>query len=257
MSVGARLRLVPVLVIAALVVGCATGGYRTVTKNGHEKVYKVDEAGEKNLVYEVSPDGELTVHDEADPRAQQALEGQRKLEQAQAAEVERLERIASAPKRADDDPIRVLIHEIELSEDLRQAQHTEGAVQEQLRKEFEGDAVIAVVDPAASQGRELTQAFRILAGQAPSQAPPSDVEVVTRAYVQEKVGINKSTKKVGSYAAVVFEATITSNYLPAEHVVTEEGSIFRNVEVTHKLAEKIKAVIKNEIGPTIPEDRNL
>ena len=151
----------------------------------------------------------------------------------------------------------MLIHEVELSEDLRQAQHTEGAVQEQLRKEFEGDTVIAVVDPAVSQGRELTQAFRILAGQAPSQAPPADVEVVTRAYVQEKVGINQSTNKVGSYAAVVFEATITSNYLPAEHTVTEEGSIFRNVEVTHRLAEKIKAVIKNEIGPTIPQDRNL
>jgi len=257
MRFGARLRLVPVLVVAALIAGCATAGYRSVTKNGHEKVYKVDEAGTKTLVYEVSPDGELIVHDETDPRALQALEGRRKLEQAKAADAERLERIAAAPKRSAEDPIRVLIHEVELSEDLRQAQHSEGAVEAQLRKEFEGDGVITVVDPAVSQGRELTQAFRVLAGQAPSQAPPADIEVVTRAYLQEKVGINKSTNKVGSYAVVVFESTITSNYLPAERTVREEGSIFRNVEVTHRLAEKVKAVIKNEIGPDIPADRSL
>ena len=55
----------------------------------------------------------------------------------------------------------------------------------------------------------------------------------------------------------MYEATITSNYWPAEYTVTEEGNIFRNAEVTTRLAEQIKSVIKDKIGPTIPADREL
>ena len=56
--------------------------------------------------------------------------------------------------------------------------------------------------------------------------------------------------------AVVFEATITSNFLPAEYTVTEIGNVLRNVEVAKQFAERIKRVIKDKIGPTIPADRS-
>jgi hypothetical protein len=57
--------------------------------------------------------------------------------------------------------------------------------------------------------------------------------------------------------AVVFEATVVCNYLPAEYTVSEEGNVLLNSQVSNRFADKIKAVIKNEIGPTIPVDRNL
>jgi hypothetical protein len=253
------MRLRPLAALAALILiaGCAVGGYRTTTKNGHEKVYRMDE-GEKKLVYEVDPDGTLTVYDEADPRAQRMLEAEAQKEAMAAAEIARQERIATAPKRDDSDPIRVILHEIVLSEDLQSAQHTEGATDHQLRAQFDNDPILAMVPPSAAHGNELTQAFRMLAGQTPEPAAPSaDVEVVTVARLEKKVGINKATNKVGEYVAVVFESTITSNYLPAEYTVTEEGNVFRNVEVTERLAEKVKGVIKEKIGPTIPADRDI
>jgi hypothetical protein len=256
MSRGALIRLAAIVTTLAFLAGCA-GGYQTSTRNGHEKVYKVGEDGTKNLVYEVSPEGELTVHDETDARAQQAMEAQRKVEQSQLADAERVERIEAAPKRPADDPIRVLLHDLELSPDLAKAQHEEGAAARQYETEFQGDGLIRLVDPSAAHGRELTQAFRMLSGQSTQAAPVADVEVVSRAYLEEKVGINKSTKKVGTYVAVVFEATIKSNYLPAEYTVKEEGNVFQNVQVTERFAEQIKAVIKQKIGPTIPADRSL
>jgi len=255
MSRGTLIRVAAIVAMLAFLAGCA-GGYSTTTTNGHEKTYRRDEGG-KVLVYEVSPEGELTVHDESDQRAQQMLEAKQKMEESQLADAERIERIAEAPKRAANDPIRVLLHEIELSPDLASAQHEEGAAARQYHGEFQDDGLIRLVDPSAVNGRELTQAFRMLAGKSTAAAPVADVEVVSRAYLKEQVGINKSTKKIGSYVAVVFEATIKSNYLPAEYTITEEGSVFQNVQVTERFAEQIKSVIKQKIGPTIPADRNL
>jgi hypothetical protein len=45
--------------------------------------------------------------------------------------------------------------------------------------------------------------------------------------------------------------------LPAEFTVTEEGNVLLNAQVSSRFVEKIKAVIKNQIGPTIPADRSL
>jgi hypothetical protein len=259
MLFGSR-RVVMALVAFVFVVGCAAG-YRTSTRNGHEKVYKVDDEGNKNLVYEVAADGTLTVHDESDPRAQQMLAAQDHQVQLQVLEEERIARIKEAPKRAASDPIRVVLHQMNVDEKLSQAQHTEGAIEEQFRKEFAGDKIIRIVEPVASQGSELTQVLMALSGKTPTEAesagPAADVEVVTRAYVEEKAGYNKSSKKFGTYAALVYEATIKSNYLPAEYTITEEGNVFRNAEVTKRLAEQIKSVIKHKIGPTIPADREL
>ncbi|HMB68335.1 MAG TPA: hypothetical protein VKU85_03455, partial [bacterium] len=213
MLFGIRARLAMALVVTVLVAGCAAG-YRTTTTNGHEKVYHVDKEGQKNLVYEVEPDGTLVVHDETDPRARQMLAAQERQTQLQALEEERIAVLRDAPKRAPDDPIRVIVHPMEVEEKLAQAQHSEGAIDEQYREEFRGDALIRMVEPAAVQGNELTQAFRMLSGQEPTEAvsagPAADVEVATRAYVKEKVGYNKTNKEFGTYAALIYEATITS-----------------------------------------------
>jgi len=261
MLFGTRPRLVLALIAVLFVVGCATTGYRTSTTNGHEKVYKVDEEGNKNLVYEVTADGTLTVHDDSDPRAQKMLAAKEQQKQWEALEGERIAQIKAAPKRAANDPIRVILHPMDVEEKLSQAQHTEGAIEEQFRKQFAGDRIIRVVNPVVSKGSEITQVFMMLRGETPTKAasagPAADVEVMTRAYVEEKAGYNKSTKKLGTYAALVYEATIKSNYLPAEYTVTEQGNVFRNAEVTKRLAAQIKSVIKNKIGPTIPADRKL
>ncbi|MGB5727181.1 MAG: hypothetical protein WBM52_08210, partial [Thiogranum sp.] len=83
-------------------------------------------------------------------------------------------------------------------------------------------------------------------------ASVADVEVLTRAYFKEIYGINKKTGKPGKMPAVVFEATVTSNHLPAEYTVEESGHILRNGEVTQRFADRVKAVIIKQIGPDLP-----
>ncbi|MDH3216775.1 MAG: hypothetical protein OEN01_10845 [Candidatus Krumholzibacteria bacterium] len=241
---------------AVSVYGCGAG-YRISTVNGAEKVYRIDEEGNRTLVYERAKDGTLTVHDESDPKAQQAMAAVERQEQMELAEVERIERIKRAAKRTAGDPIFVALHETALGEKLQASEKPRGAVFGQIRKEFEGDDVISLVSAGDLKKNEYAQLGRMLSGTSPNQAPAADVVVVSKGYLKEVVGIDKKTGKPGSMVAVVFEATITSNFLPAEYKVEESGNIFRNVEVTTRFADKIKSVIKDKIGPTLPADRSL
>jgi len=239
-----------------LVVGCGAG-YRTTVKNGHESVYYVDDEGNKRLVYEVAKDGTVTIHDETDPKAQAIMAQQERAEQAKVLEAERIERIAQAPKRRNDDPIFVALYDVELDDQLKSAQHSEGAVDQQIRGQFEKDAIIRLVGMDAMKQSDWAKLGKALGGKSVNEAPVADVEVISRGYLKEVYGFNKKTGKPGSMMAVVFEATIKCNFIPSEYTVTEEGNVFLNAQVSDRFVEKIKAVIKNEIGPTIPADRKL
>ncbi len=75
-------------------------------------------------------------------------------------------------------------------------------------------------------------------------------------YMKEVYGLT-AKGKAGSMLALVIEATITGNYLPATLKVEETGNIFQNMELTRRLGEKVKTAIKEQIGPTIPADRSI
>jgi hypothetical protein len=83
---------------------------------------------------------------------------------------------------------------------------------------------------------------------------PADVYVESFAKIEQKVGINRTTRKAASAPFLVYTAKITSEYGDRPLDVTEEGFILANVEVTRKFAEKIKAAIRDGIGPNIPQD---
>jgi len=243
-----------VVVLAVAVSGCMSG-YRTSTKNGHEKVYYVDDDGNKNLVYEKAKDGTYTIHDESDPKAQEIMQAQAAAESSEIADLERIEQIKTAPKRAPGEPILVILYDIELDPKLAEAQHADHAVYQEVAQHFQNDDVIRLVSGGSSTVREIQQMTKMMAGESTKTAPPSDVDVVSRAYLKEVYGLRDG--KPASAWYVVFEARVSSNYLPAELTVTEEGNMFRNGEVARLFAEKIKDAIKNEIGPTLPADRSL
>jgi hypothetical protein len=252
-----KLLLIPVLVALVLSLLACSAGYRTVIVNGEKKVYKVDEEGNKTLVYQVHKDGTTTVHDESDPRYQQHRAEERRAEEARKAEVARLERIKDAPKRRAGEPIYVALHDTELGESMKKAERTRGAVHEQIRKEFSSDKVIQLVNRKDLEREDFDQLARALAGKNPNAAPVADVEVRSRVYLKETVGMNSKTGKMASMPLLHFEATITSNYVPAEYTVHEKGTVFQNVQATKRFANEIKRVIKKEIGPTLPADRTL
>jgi hypothetical protein len=236
--------------------GCMAG-YRTTTKNGHESVYRVDEDGTKTLVYEKDKDGTLTIHDETDPRAQRMMEAQAAMEQSQAADAARIERIKAAPKRPSGEPIYVALYDIELGPKLKEAQHSDGAVMAEVVKNFESDDVINLVSASELKSRQWVEMAKMSQGKSSKEAPPADVNVVSKAYLKEVYGISKSTGKPASAWYVVFEAVVSCNYLPAEYTVTDEGNMFQNAQVTKRFVDKVKTVIKTNIGPTLPADRSL
>ena len=247
------------VLLAALtfaILGCGAG-YRTSTSNGHEKVYRVDDEGNKTLVYEVAKDGTVTIHDETDPRAQQVAQAKANVEKSKAADAARVEAIMGAEKRHPHDPIRVALYDIELGPKLEKAQHSDRAVAEEVLKNFESDDLIQLVTADQVKNRDLAEVVAMYSGKSSKKAPPSDVNVISKAYLKEVYGINKGTGKPDSAWYVVFEATIVCNYLPAVYTVSEEGNMFQNEAVTRRFAEKIMNVIKSDIGPTIPADRSM
>jgi hypothetical protein len=225
--------------------------YHTTNINGVKKVYDIDDQGRKNLVYEVGKDGTTTVYDENDPMYQQHLMAQQLAEADRQAKANRIERIKQSKKRSAKDPIYVVLHPTELDKALKKAEKHKGAVYDQIRQEFESDRIIRLItekNGKKSSWSKLRKSFR---------KSKVDVEVNTRSYLKKMTGINKKTGKITEMTAIVFEATITSNYLPESYNVIEAGNIFRNPEVTQRFADKVKRVIKYQIGPGIPADRTI
>jgi hypothetical protein len=182
---------------------------------------------------------------------QQHLMAQQLAEADRQAKANRIERIKQSKKRSAKDPIYVVLHPTELDKALKKAEKHKGAVYDQIRQEFESDRIIRLItekNGKKSSWSKLRKSFR---------KSKVDVEVNTRSYLKKMTGINKKTGKITEMTAIVFEATITSNYLPESYNVIEAGNIFRNPEVTQRFADKIKRVIKYQIGPGIPADRTI
>ena len=196
-------------------------------------------------------DGTIISTDDPEARAKAELATKERQEKQAA--------LASAPKRGPNDPIQVALFQTVVSEDLRKATVKDG-VFPYLRKEFDNDPVIKVLDQAHVDQYAGNYDFRT--GQYRSfssldRGPeflPADVYVESFAKIEQKVGINRATNKPASAAFLVYTAKITSEYGDGPLEVKEEGFILANVEVTRTFAEKIKAAIRDEIGPNIPQD---
>jgi major membrane immunogen (membrane-anchored lipoprotein) len=199
-------------------------------------------------------DGEIISTDDPDALAKAELAKSQRLEKQAA--------LAGAPKRSPNDPIQVALFQTVVSEDLRKASVKDG-VFPYLRKEFDNDPVIKSLDQGRVDRYARDHDFRT--GKAKSfssvsRGPeflPVDVYVESFAKLEQKVGINRSTNKLASAPYLVYTATITSEYGGTPVEVSEEGFILANVEVTRRFAEKIKAAVRDRIGPTIPRDAAL
>lgn len=164
-----------------------------------------------------------------------------------------LEDINRAEKRKPNEPIVVALFETDVAENLKA--NTKGRLFVQFRKEFENDAVIRLVDQKivnnASKQVKRKRYGRLGSTKRPKVA--ADVSVFSTARIKEVVGRSRSTGKLGKMAALAYAATISSHYFAEDtYTVEETGNIFNNVKVTRRFTNKIKAIIKNEIGPNIP-----
>ena len=244
-----------VLLLAAFS-GCGAG-YRSRNINGVKTVTYVDENGNARDIYRVEKDGRTTIYDENDPMARRLVAQQAASAKMEQARNERLDRIKAAPKRASRDPIYVVLFETELGENLAKAEKPEGAVYKAFRKEFEHDRICKLVNPRKMKGNAGREIRAFLENPLSPESTVADVSVTTRAFLEEQYGISKKKGKPARMVALVFEATITSHFLPRTFTVRESGHILNNPEVTRKFAAKVRRIIVEEVGPTIPKDRSV
>jgi major membrane immunogen (membrane-anchored lipoprotein) len=252
---------------AALGVGATSTSTSTVVKDGRKITTKIktDNKGTKTTTVTVKEkdgtvsttttvtdrDGNILSTDDPDARAK--ADAARRESEERRAELER------APRRSAGDPIQVALFQTVVSEDLRKATNKEG-VFPYLRREFDDDAVIQLMDQGRVDRYAKDHDFRT--GQYTSFSSfehgteflPVDVYVESFAKIEQKVGINKSTGKLGSAPFLVYTARITSEYGGAPIEVQEEGFILANLQVTKTFAAKIKAAVRDRIGPEIPLD---
>jgi hypothetical protein len=164
-----------------------------------------------------------------------------RFKQEEAQNAARVEAYRKAEMRKANDPIIVTLFETQVEGKLKQ--NVQGRLFEHFRKEFEGDPIIKLVDQKKAAAAEKR-----------GDRLDSDVSVVSRAYLEKVFGRDTTTGKLGTGVVLAYEATVSSSYLPEDvYKVNQSGGIFSNMEVTHTFAEKIKAVIKNNIGPKIPK----
>ncbi len=247
-----------IVVVLLTLTACAMppGSYSKSTVNGVEKMYRYEEGGKKTLVYEVDAAGKVTVHDANDKQAKQRLSQQKRDQQVEQANAARMEKIRHAPKRKQSDPIFVTFQPLEADEvGLNDKQKKD--MFDYFKKQFENDPIIRLSarDNAKARSGEMRQILSALKGGSSQKAPVSDVDLVIKVSTKTVYGFIKGKPAEGK--AMVFKATITGNWLPATHKAEESGTLFELPEATRKLGDKIKKLIKEEIGPAIPADRSL
>jgi hypothetical protein len=216
-----------------------------------QKTYRYDEGGKKTLVYEFDDTGKLTVYDPNDNQAKQMLAHEKRQQQAALADAARMDKIRQAPKRKQNDPIYLYLQPVESEIDLTDKQKSD--IFEYFRKQFENDPVIRLVSrQKGAVGRQLLSALKGGNAQKGKDADVNVVITVSTTTVYGFVG-----KKVADAKALVFKARIAGNWLPAEQKAEETGTLFQLPDATRRLSDRIKQVIKQDIGPTIPADRSL
>jgi hypothetical protein len=169
----------------------------------------------------------------------------------EAVEIERFERIQQASKRRTGDRVYVAFYGLEIDERLGDETNAGQSLGARLRSEFERDGVIVLVSDADLRMGDRIETANLAAGLSPNRSPVADVDVRSKATIEE--GARPGSQEM----IVVLEATITSNFLPAEYTVKERGSILDDVDLARRFAGKVKRVVKEAIGPTLPADRNL
>jgi len=233
---------------AGSLLGCGSGYHRSAGET--DDAYPT--AQEKTTGQEIEGDVIQPIHDEITPAPEgdAMRDTEAWLEELESA---RIERIRRAPKRRPGDRVYVVLHDLEIGAQLSVRPREGDALKESLRSEFERDGLIVLVSDADMEMSDRIATANVAAGMSPNRSPVADVDVRSRAYIEDTVGSSDRERNM----IVVLEATITSNFLPAEYTVKERGSILRDSGLSRRFAGKVKRVVREAICPTLPTDRNL
>jgi hypothetical protein len=157
--------------------------------------------------------------------------------------LKQLESLTDPPKRGAQDPIYVKFAPPVLDKKMQQIEKRKGTVAQRLRNELASDPIIQLVPEKKRSGPK---------GQSSHAPSIADVDVASTVSLKEVAVVNRKTGKPRKAAAVVFEATITSQVPPASYTVSETGLVLENTEVSKRFVNQVRQVIIEKIGPGIP-----
>ncbi len=231
------------LVMFCLALTACTGGPYSSKVQGEKKIYRADEQSTRAFANETDQDGQSTNQSAQDSKVKRQLSAQEMAEQLKARKAEQFDISSRAPKRQANAPIYVNLAPLVLDDKMRQAEKSKGAVEQQIRSEFNADPIIKLIEEnrGSSDKGDIRAGFSI-----------ADVEVVPKVSIKDVYVLQPKTGKPGKMAAVVFEATITSQVPPVTSTVSETGHILQKAEVSKRFVTQIKEVILEKIGPGIP-----
>lgn len=223
-----------------------------------EKTYRYDEGGTKVLVYEVDRTGQLIVHDPTDKRAQQMMSGRKAEQKAEAEQAARMDKIKLAPKRKPSDPIFVNLKPI----DDRAVQLTEKQkkdVHDYLRKHLENDRIIRLdfeeKPEQATDRKGVRRNARNAVKDLGAKKNNADVDVAIK--VIYEMGIGGHNGKLKEVKNLGFHATIKNNWMRDTYEAKGGCSLLDIPNGTQRFTDKVKQVIRTDVGPNIPADRSL
>jgi hypothetical protein len=192
------------------------------------------------------------VHDPNDKQAQMRLSGKKWEEKADAAAAARMEKIKQAPKRKPNDPISVNFRPIDDSQ-IEMTEKQKKDMYDYFRKQFENDPVIRLTAEQRTDRkgvrRQAVSSLKDLVGEG------ADVDVVIK--VTSKTVYGTMNGKLASAKEMRFEASVKSKWMEGKHQAEDAGTLFDIPKATHRLSEKVKQIIKNDIGPAIPANRHM
>jgi hypothetical protein len=237
----------------AVVCACAIpGSYVNSSVNGVQQTYRYDEGGKKVLVYETDRTGKLTVHDPNDKRAQQMMSWQKGQQTAEAEKAGRMEKIKQAPKRKPADPIFVHVKPIDYSA-VTLTDKERKDVHDNIKKYLADDKIIRFTfEEKPDEGkRSVKHALKDVRGKGENADVDVSIEITYEAGIGGRRGKLVEIKNLG------LNATINSRWLGDTHKASAGCSLVDLSYGMKNFQERVKKVIVNDIGPTIPADRSL
>lgn len=162
-------------------------------------------------------------------------------------------RIRGLEKRKPGDPIVVALFETHVEDRLKKAEKE--SIYDHLKREFENDPVIRLVDGKAI--RAAQEQARFSSSVADDARRPkveeADVQVYTWASLREEAGIDRATGKAAMGTFFACQGEVVASCFPADRKKTEaKGHILKNPEVTKEFARRLKKIITEDLGPALP-----
>lgn len=228
-----------------------SNGIKTITVTTKDK--KTKEKTVTTTVYDKN--GKIVSTDDPNARATAAA----KEKEAK----KRTDALKNAPRRKGNEPIATAVFQIVIGANLQKT--LSKPLFPFFKKHFDGKTVIKPINQGTVDNYNEKRDFKTGKAKRGSgfssfsrgselEFLAADVYVVTYARLKDKVGISKATNKLAKAPYLYYRAEITGDFWSHTWEVKHDGHIFQNEKVTKEFADKIKAVILEEIAPRLPAD---